>query len=74
MCIMCINGCSLISLKQFSNFTLQKLVERVNISCKVTFALSIYTFVYTSELFSDHLSLNVVYLRTDFCFVRFIEI
>ena len=35
--IMCTNACSLTSLKQFLNFTQQKLVKRINICCKVTF-------------------------------------
>ena len=37
MCIMCINDCSLTSLKQILNFTQQKSVEHINMSCKVTF-------------------------------------
>ena len=37
MCIMCTNGCSLTSLKQLLNFTQQKSVEYITISCEVTF-------------------------------------
>ena len=37
MCIVCTNDCPLTSLKQFFNFTQQKSVKHINISCKVTF-------------------------------------
>ena len=47
MCIVCTNDCPLTSLKQFFNFTQQKSVKHINISCKVTFG---FKYIYDLSL------------------------
>ena len=44
---MCTNACFLTSLKQFLNFTQQKLVKRINICCKVTFG---FKYIYSNAV------------------------